>query len=34
MVPIAETSIVRLSPPTTSPSDDAVQPVANQHAGR
>ena len=34
MVPIAETSIVRLGPPTISPSDDAVQPVANQHAGR
>jgi cell division protein FtsB len=34
MVPIAETSIVRLGPPTITPSDDAVQPVVNQRAGR
>ena len=34
MVPIAETSIVRLGPPSTTPGDDAIQPVVNQRAGR
>ena len=34
MVPITETSIVRLGPPSTTPGDDAIQPVVNQRAGR
>ena len=34
MVPIAETSIVRLNPPSSVPQEDAVQPVVNQRAGR
>lgn len=34
MVPIAEHSIVRLSPPSHRLGEDAVQPVANPHAGR
>lgn len=34
MVPIAEQNIVRLSPPTRAPGEDAVQPVVNQRAGR
>ena len=34
MVPIAESSIVRLSLPAGAPAEDAIQPVANQRAGR
>ena len=34
MMPIAEQSIVRLNPAALSPSEDAVQPVVNQRAGR
>ena len=34
MIPIADTSIVRLSPPSSVPGDDAIQPVVNQRAGR
>ncbi|MGI8433075.1 MAG: hypothetical protein ACR2MW_12390 [Chthoniobacterales bacterium] len=34
MIPIAERDIVRLSPTTTSPAEDAIQPVANRQAGR
>lgn len=34
MIPIAERSIVRLSAPSRASGDDAVQPVANQRAGR
>ncbi len=34
MIPIAEHSIVRLSPPSHRLGEDAVQPVANQRAGR
>ncbi len=34
MIPIAERSIVRLNPTLNSPAEDAIQPVANQHAGR
>ena len=33
MIPISEHSIVRLTMPRT-PADDAVQPVANQQAGK
>jgi hypothetical protein len=34
MIPIAEQNIVRLNLPVHTPGDDAVQPVANQRAGR
>ncbi|MEP6777462.1 MAG: hypothetical protein ABI944_03340 [Chthoniobacterales bacterium] len=34
MVPIAEHSIVRLSAPSRGSGEDAVQPVANERAGR
>ncbi|MGI8819390.1 MAG: hypothetical protein ACR2ID_00715 [Chthoniobacterales bacterium] len=34
MMPIAEQSIVRLSPSAGSPNEDGVQPVVNQRAGR
>lgn len=34
MIPIAEHSIVRLNAPMAAPSDDAIQPVVNQRAGR
>ena len=34
MIPIAETSIVRLNLPNVDPDADAVQPVVNQRAGR
>ena len=34
MIPVAEQSIVRLSPANTAPNEDGVQPVVNQHAGR
>jgi len=34
MIPISDTSIVRLSPPTSVPADDVIQPVVNQRAGR
>ncbi len=34
MIPIAEHNIVRLSLPTRSLGDDAVQPVANKRTGR
>ncbi|MDQ6808969.1 MAG: hypothetical protein M3Z64_06020 [Verrucomicrobiota bacterium] len=34
MMPIAEHSIVRLNPPPRRLGEDAVQPVANPHAGR
>jgi hypothetical protein len=32
MIPIAEHNIVRLSPPTRVPEEDAIQPVANEGA--
>jgi len=34
MIPIAEQSIVRLSPAVVTSAEDAVQPVVNQQAGR
>jgi hypothetical protein len=34
MVPISERDIVRLTIPARSDKDDAIQPVANQRAGR
>lgn len=34
MMPIADHSIVHLTSPPRAPGDDAVQPVANQRAGR
>lgn len=34
MIPIAEQSIVRLNPSTTTPGEDAVQPVVNRRTGR
>ncbi|HMJ05247.1 MAG TPA: hypothetical protein VK474_03230 [Chthoniobacterales bacterium] len=34
MIPIAEQSIVRLNAPLHVPGEDAIQPVANQQAGR
>jgi hypothetical protein len=34
MIPIAEQNIVRLSTPARAHPEDAVQPVANQRAGR
>ena len=34
MIPIAEQSIVRLSPALVTSAEDAVQPVVNQQAGR
>jgi hypothetical protein len=34
MIPIAEQSIVRLNTPLNRASDDAIQPVVNQRAGR
>ncbi len=34
MVPIAESSIVRISTPAGTPGEDAIQPVVNQRAGR
>jgi hypothetical protein len=34
MIPIAETSIVRLNPNILTPAEDAVQPVVNQRSGR
>jgi hypothetical protein len=34
MIPIAESSIVRLNPNALTPAEDAVQPVVNQRTGR
>ena len=34
MVPISEQNIVRMNPPSSAPQEDAIQPVANQRAGR
>jgi hypothetical protein len=34
MIPIAESSIVRLNPNALTPSEDAVQAVVNQRSGR
>ncbi|MFN2508462.1 MAG: hypothetical protein ABR589_06780 [Chthoniobacterales bacterium] len=34
MIPIAESSIVRVSVPIGPPAEDAIQPVVNQRAGR
>jgi hypothetical protein len=34
MIPIADSSIVRLNPSTLTSSEDAVQPVVNQRSGR
>jgi hypothetical protein len=34
MIPIAESSIVRLNPNALAPTEDAVQPVVNQRSGR
>jgi len=34
MIPISEPNIVRLSLPARQPGDNAIQPVANQRAGR
>jgi hypothetical protein len=34
MIPISERNIVRLNSPSSRPAEDAVQPVANQRAGR
>jgi hypothetical protein len=34
MIPISEQHIVRLNLPSAGPAEDAVQPVANQRAGR
>ena len=34
MVPIAEQNIVRVNPGTGTHTDDAIQPVSNQRAGR
>ena len=34
MMPISEQNIVRMNPPSTAPQEDAIQPVANQRAGR
>src|SRR4030088_2624418 len=34
MIPIAEHNIVRLTIPARNPNEDAIQPVANQPAGR
>ena len=34
MISISERNIVRLTPPSRGPAEDAVQPVVNQRAGR
>ena len=34
MMPISEQNIVRMNPPSSAPQEDAIQPVANQRAGR
>jgi hypothetical protein len=34
MAPISEQNIVRMNPPSSAPQEDAIQPVANQRAGR
>jgi cell division protein FtsB len=34
MLPISEQNIVRMNPPGSAPQEDAIQPVANQRAGR
>ncbi len=34
MIPIAEHNIVRLSTPTRSPGEDAIQPIVNKRTGR
>ena len=34
MMPISEQNIVRMNPPSNAPQEDAIQPVANQRAGR